>query len=215
MSNYICVDGDCDATNEQVFKSVCSIKDGTSFCDDAKSFQTFYTQPPPVCDNNNVCYSTKATKHDIERIYSTFVSYLGNILLTKVKDNRTHSIYAIRVATGLLIENQFIFAITVRDRLRLGTAVNLSDIKWESLQFRKIDKGPALNPTAVGGNKDSLDMKAEIGLISRNDDFSQYKCDSLPIVITLLHTKKDTQNQYSKKGTLRLAINEYQTIITF
>lgn len=67
----------------------------------------------------------------------------------------------------------------------------------------------------MGGNKDNLDMKSEINLISRNDDFSQYKCDSLPIVVTLLHTKKDTQNQYSKKGTLRLAINEYQTIITF
>lgn len=44
---------------------------------------------------------------------------------------------------------------------------------------------------------------------------STYKCNDLPLIVTLLHTEKKDSNVYQPKGTVIAGIETYETIITF
>ena len=56
---------------------------------------------------------------------------------------------------------------------------------------------------------------ALIEKVSVNEKVSTYHCKELPLVITLLHTKKNTADAYHMTGRIVKALETFQTIITF
>ena len=203
-----------DSKRQNTFHSVCSIKGGTSFCKDLKQFDTFYTSPPPDCSSGVCVPRKKISPRDVQNIYHIFISYYGDILFVKLRDNNTHSVYVCKVDSGLLKDNQYLFAIVKRDRFTKGARRKLSSLPWDSFQARKLDKGYVLPSTFLKNNITPV-MNSPVRVTSRTDEYSQYTCDSLPIMITLMHKKIGERGQFSDTGKLYLALNEYSTIITF
>jgi hypothetical protein len=203
-----------DVERKKAFNTVCSIKDGTVLCNDEKVFEQFYLTPPPVCNSEGCEPKRVLNQRDIMMIYKAFLEYYGNVLFTKVKDNETHSVYACKVASSLMKDNQHLFCTVKRDKLAKGTTRILSVLEWDSFQTRKVDEGYNLPDVKVKNNISDI-MKSEIKVFKRTDECSQYRCEKLPLVITLLHKKWGFKDQYNPVGKLYLALNSFDCVITF
>ena len=197
-----------------IFNSVCSIEGGVSLCSDSKSFEEFYSTPPPDCSSGICVAPKKATSQDVTNIHKNFVLFYSDIEFTKVRNSKTHSVYACKVESGLMKDNQYLFAIVSVDDNILGTVANLSMLKWDSFQCRKLKMGYNIKSIIINNNVTDI-MKGKIDVVKRTDEFSQYKCETLPVNITLLHKKVGNKEQYNSTGKLYLALNQYDTIITF
>ena len=89
----------------------------------------------------------------------------------------------------------------------------LKKLSWVSLQTRTLADKHDLpshdyRPRAIG----SLNKK--IVRVEKTSKASTYRCEGLPVAVTLLHTKNDTDSEYQQYGTLISALETYQTIIT-
>lgn len=213
-STYCKPKSDIKTDNQKIFNSVCSISGGTAICKDAETFESFYSTPPPKCEGG-VCDTVKQLEpEEIQNIYDNFITYYGNIQFIKVRDNDTHSIYTCKVESGLLKDNQYLFASVYRDSNNMGTVMLLSDLYWDSFQCRKLDDGYNINSTVL--KKDVTDvMKGNIEMTKRVAEYTQYRCETLPVLITLLHKKVGNTGQYNTSGKLYLALGQFDTIITF
>jgi hypothetical protein len=200
---------------QKMFNSVCSIKGGTSICSDVETFESFYSTTPSF-DNDDEQFLpiNKIGNNDIKKIYDTFVAFYGDVQFFKVKDNATHSIYMCKVESGLMREDHYMSAVVNRDRNSLGSRVPLSQLKWDSFQCRKIPDGYDIPSTMLKNNLNDV-IRGKIDVIKRTDQCSQYKCETLPILVTLLHKKVGFKDQYNSSGKLYLALNQFDTIITF
>ena len=87
-------------------------------------------------------------------------------------------------------------------------------INWISLQTRNLtDKMNVEVHTYVAVAEGPL--IAPIFRTEITKEASTYKCNDLPLTVTLLHTEKKDSNVYQPKGTIIAGIETYETIITF
>ena len=70
-------------------------------------------------------------------------------------------------------------------------------------------------PDAKTGKINDARSRVENIYPNISKETSTYGCDDLPIVITLLHTEKNTPTTYQNTGNIVNALETFQTIITF
>ena len=87
-------------------------------------------------------------------------------------------------------------------------------LRWKSLQTRTLEDHHNIKPHKYKTElKPPLNQK--INIISRNEKHSTYSTEKYPLIVTLLHTKKNHRYQYNPTGTIINALETYQTIVHF
>jgi len=151
-----------------------------------------------------------------EEIYDYFIDYFDDPVMMKIKDqDNKFSVYGIKAYCLLSKECRFIVCITHIDRDKIGKKKYLSDLFWISLQTRTLPSDyynvetHGYTPVAQGP------LLAKIERIKITKEASTYKCNDIPIMVTLLHTDKKNADVYQNNGTVIAAIETWETIITF
>jgi hypothetical protein len=147
-------------------------------------------------------------------IYNLFTKYFNNPTMRKIRNQGNFSLYAVKIYGLLNKESRYLIVITNIDSNSIGTAEELRTIKWVSLQTRTLLE--KMNVEVHGYSAISEgQLTATILRTGITKEASTYKCNDLPLIVTLLHTEKKDSNVYQPKGTIIAAIETYETIITF
>jgi len=147
-------------------------------------------------------------------MYDLFTGYFNNPTMKKIKNQGKFSLYACKVYGLLSKETRYIIVVTNIDNNSIGTVEEFRTIKWVSLQTRTLyDKFNTEIHTYVA--KEEGPLTSQIFRTDVGKDASTYKCNDLPITVTLLHTEKKGATTYQPKGTIIAALETYETIITF
>ena len=150
---------------------------------------------------------------DDEHMYKSFVDYFSNPLMTKIKNVDSFTMYMAKTHCLLSRECRYIVAFITIDAKELGSTEFLSNLQWKSIQTRTMSDYhnlPSHPYTAT--NKGPL--KAVITRVEKNAEQSTYVCESLPLKVTILHTKKKGMHDLQDKGTIIAALETWQTVVT-
>ena len=149
-----------------------------------------------------------------EYVYKLFTKYFNNPNMRKIRNQGKFSLYAVKIYGLLNTESRYLIVITNIDSNSIGTVEELRTINWISLQTRNLtDKMNVEVHTYVAVAEGPL--IAPIFRTEITKEASTYKCNDLPLTVTLLHTEKKDSNVYQPKGTIIAGIETYETIITF
>jgi len=149
-----------------------------------------------------------------EYIYKLFTKYFNNPTMRKIRNQGNHSLYAVKIYGLLNKESRYLIVITNIDSNSIGTAEELRTINWVSLQTRTLSEKMNTEVHAYVAMAEGP-LTASIFRTDILKEASTYKCNDLPLIITLLHTEKKDSNVYQAKGTIIAGIETYETIITF
>lgn len=147
-------------------------------------------------------------------VFEAFVEYFNNPLMVKIKNVSNFSMYCVKIYAMLGNAYRYLIVLSEIDFEELGFKKHLKDIEWVSLQTRTLQEKHIVHTHSYPKNlKPPLNDK--ISVQSRTEDASTYKAENLPLVITLLNTRKNNKHQYSPSGTIVSALETFQTIINF
>lgn len=152
-----------------------------------------------------------------KEVYEQFSSYFENPIMTKVNDNEKFSTYAAKLHCLLSKECRYLIAIMYRTVEPIGTQSRLNDIEWISFQTRTFYDSSIFNISNSHSFIVNPLHEFSRSIIQRKEvtkEASSYQALNLPIVVTLLHTKNKTCDSYQKKGTVMLALETFETVIT-
>jgi len=149
-----------------------------------------------------------------DNIYKMFVEYFKNPIMTKMKNESNYSMYASKAYCLLSKECRYVIVFVNRDVFPIKSEKSLSDLYWVSLQTRTLSdqfdiKSHGYQPVAEGP------LLEKIERINITKEASTYKCEDLPLIVTLLHTSKKNSDTYQNRGTIIAALETWETIITF
>lgn len=145
-------------------------------------------------------------------IYRAFSEYFENPILEKVKDVSNYSMYVVKNYCLLANQCRYILVFVNKNNHSPGSREYLINLEWISIQTR------ILPPTMSKEHSHSYQPKRlpylniPIERTKIEDEGSTYTC-SLPLTIALLHTEKNTADDYKNKSNLISAIETFQTII--
>lgn len=147
-------------------------------------------------------------------VYEAFTEYFNNPGLTKIKDVKEFSMYAVRIHAMLGNAQRYLIVFVPRDVRVKGSKENLENLKWVSLQTRTLEEIYHVS-THMYMAKKQPPLNQKISITSQDEKQSSYIAEKFPLTITLLHTKKNNVYQYHPTGSIVSAIETYQTIINF
>lgn len=148
------------------------------------------------------------------KVFESFVEYFNNPLMVKIKNVSNFSMYCVKIYAMLGNAYRYLIVLTERDFEEIGFKKHLKDIEWVSLQTRTLQEKHIV-PTHSYQNNLKPPLNDKIIVQTRTEDSSTYKSENLPLVITLLNTRKNNKHQYSPSGTIVSALETFQTIINF
>jgi len=152
-------------------------------------------------------------ENEFENTYQLFSSYLNNPLLQKTHNDEKHSFYMCKTYCLLSTLCKYIIVIVPKDNNPDNSEHKLSSLPWVCLQTRTLPtKNIKITHSYNPNSKNPLNIPIQRTKIT--EEASIYKCEKLPITITLLHTNKNTPISYQDKGNVLAAIETYETIIT-
>lgn len=149
-----------------------------------------------------------------EDVYRHFDEYFNFPIMFKIKNVGGMSMYMSKLYCLLNKECRYIITFVMEDNNSVHTKIPLKNLEWMSLQTRSMSDDHNLPPHSYQPNaKGPLNKK-----ITRNElnaEASMYDCEDLPISVTLLHVEPvENSNEYKKSGTVIIALETFQTIIT-
>lgn len=152
-----------------------------------------------------------------EVVYDAFTKYFKNPRMTKVKNTLTNSIYATKLYCLLNRECRYIITFVDIDEEDIGATKQLDNIKWVSFQTRTLPSNFYDITESAHGYQPELagELMGKIERINTTSEASTYVSEDFPIVVTLLHTERNTASTYQQRGTIILALETFQTIVTF
>ena len=148
-----------------------------------------------------------------ENIYNYFINYYNNPILTKIKDSNEFSIYATKTMCMLSTECRYLIVIVYNNDSPIGSKEDLENLKWISFQTRTLQDhhncgSHSYIPVKEGPLMDNINRT------SVSDNSCVYEAETIPIIVTLLFTKRNDANVYQVKGTIIHALETYNTIVT-
>ena len=149
-------------------------------------------------------------------LYGYFDSYLNHPKMEKIKNVGDLSMYMAKTYCLLSNECRYIIAFTAQDYYPVKTQRSLAELSWVSLQTRTLSDNHDLPPHHYQP-KAAGPLKQPIVRTNVTEKCSTYRCEGLPIIVTLLHRKSNMSDytlEYQEQGNLISALETYQTIIT-
>lgn len=148
-----------------------------------------------------------------EEIYSHFVEYYTDLVMTKCENKNQFSLYYCKVGCLLCVENQYIILVVPQDNYPISTERFLSSIKWVSFQTRTLHKCPFANvlKTQKINLPDHWFFNETIKLVNKTANKYTYSCGKYPIMIELI----DDNAHFSSSGTIKTALETYSCVVFF
>ena len=146
-----------------------------------------------------------------EPVYKAFIQYFDNPIFTKIKNMENETMYMAKIRCLLMNINRYLVVMCVLDKHPLGHHVKLSYLPWISFQTRSLESKYDILTTNY---KSKLLLNDPIILQKRHNTHTDYICEKYKIKISLIHTIKNMY-EYPEGGTLKKALETYQTIICF
>jgi hypothetical protein len=147
-----------------------------------------------------------------ENLYNEFDNYFNHPVMVKIKDVNNYSMYMCKTYCLLSNECRYIVVFVPQDNMPEKSKENLATMRWVSLQTRTLSDHHELPPHSYQPKRHP-GLNYAIDRVNVSEDCSTYKCDHLPLTVTLLHGK-NKPDDYQKKGTIIAALETYQTILT-
>jgi hypothetical protein len=147
-------------------------------------------------------------------VYEAFTEYFGNPVLTKIKNVDNYSVYMTRIHAMLGNAFRYLILFVDRDVNMFKTTKNMAELEWISLQTRTLEDRHDLKSHAYNARQ-MPPLTQKIKIQTQNEQQSTYIAESFPLVVTLLHTRKNNSFQYQPMGTIVSALETFQTIINF
>lgn len=143
-------------------------------------------------------------------IYSFFKTYFYNPTMTKIKDIDIYSMYMTKIKC-MLGGNmyRYLIAFIPKDGELIGKTEEMGDIRWITLQTRTLEDNHNLPPHSYPPRRYE---PLYVPIKSVKNDLN-YTCDSYPIIVTLIPTKKGTE--YQPSGNIVTALETYNTVISW
>jgi hypothetical protein len=143
-------------------------------------------------------------------MYDIFYTYFDNPIMTKLRNEDTHSIYVCRIRSLLMNDKRYILAYVPINAYLNGTETRMSNLKWTVLQARKLQESLNL-PFHSYNPKQPPPYNTPIHLVSKTDTISLYECQ-LPIQIHLL-ADDSIFYDYGVNGAINAALETYNCIV--
>jgi hypothetical protein len=148
-----------------------------------------------------------------DALYGYFDDYFNHPTMVKIKNVKNLSVYMTKTYCLLTNECRYIVVFVPQDYNSVGTKQELKSLSWLSIQTRTLSDNHDLpshdhQPRAIGP------LNKKIVRIKKTKLASTYRCEGLPLTVTLLHTKDDTDSEYQQYGNVVSALETYQTIVT-
>ena len=145
-------------------------------------------------------------------IYSLFVNYYNNPIMTKLKydQNTNISSYYVKIYSQLLNKYHYLIVSIKNNIDQINKKIYLKNLKWESLQTRILDKNFDVN-TINYNNTNLNDIFLYVS--HRQNNMTTYKSKYINIIVYVLHTKENNLYEYPQKASLSQALEEYKTLI--
>ena len=148
---------------------------------------------------------------DKDKMYTAFDNYFNHPVMVKIKDVNNHSMYMTKTACLLSNECRYIISFLPKDDSPIGSKENMKNLRWVSLQTRSLPDKHDLHSHGYQPKREGS-LNVLIIRTSVTAEASTYKCESFPLIVTLLHKK--TENDYQPRGNIIAALETYSTIIT-
>jgi hypothetical protein len=147
-------------------------------------------------------------------IYESFTEYFNNPVLTKIKNVNGYSVYMVKIHAMLGNAFRYLILFVARDVNITGHSKKMEELEWISLQTRTLEdhhdiKSHTYKPTRI------TSLSQQINVQTRSETQTTYHTIEYPLVITLLHTRKNNSHQYQPTGTIVSALETFQTIINY
>ena len=152
--------------------------------------------------------------NDVEEdiiFYKCFTEYFNNPLMTKIDTKEGKSIYAVKVDGNNSVNNKYIIVFINEDNLNIGRTKQLSELYWDSLQTRTLDKTYNVSNHNYSVRK-YKELLIPIQKTETKDKSSTYTCEGINTKVILLNYRNQYHN-YKDRGTLLSAIETYNTIL--
>ena len=160
-------------------------------------------------------YGESIDGSDMQRmdVYNYFVNYFGNPLMKKIKNlNGGYTMYCCKIKSMLTKDKKYIFVIINPQQTPDLEELYLQDIYWDIIQTRMIEDH---HNVPVHSYQIKPSVPHPIKVFEKNDDAYKYTCQKFPnIIVNLMFTKNQTR-VYGDRGDLGLAVETYNTIISF
>jgi hypothetical protein len=155
---------------------------------------------------------TEVENKTFKKIYTDFDDYFNHPVMVKIKDVNNHSMYMCKTYCLLSNECRYIIVFVPQDMIPVNSKEKLVNLRWISLQTRTLSDNHNLPSHAYQPKRDQ-GLYYTIERIDVSENCSTYKCNDLPVTVTLLHGKNKADD-YQKKGNIISALETYQTILT-
>ena len=147
-------------------------------------------------------------------VYNIFVNYFENPKMVKIKDIQAgnYILFGCKIRTLLSRDKRYLFTcVRATPFLRSKPSFNLEDLEWSTFETRTLTDDFDV-PYATYTRKDNT-LNHPIHVITKKETEFTYNCQSLNITVTLLTVKNQTRI-YNDKGTLGLALETFNTIVS-
>lgn len=149
-----------------------------------------------------------------DNVYKYFYTYFNEPIMTKIKDVEIYSVYMTKIHAMLGNSYRYLILFIAKDIEKNGSTKKMSDCEWISLQTRTLEDFHNIKSHVYNAHRASY-LNQKIIIKDRGETQTSYDVESLPIIITLLHTRKNCSYQYNQTGTVVSALETYQTIVNF
>jgi len=151
----------------------------------------------------------------LQQMYQAFVTYFGNLQMTKKEDTNKHSVWVAQLPS--FTENaRVLYVITPLDYFISGNVQPLQDMKWVCLQTRTLPSAMGNIPVQDYPKKITPFLQTPISSVSQSKDKIVYKPSggsSLPILVELLEHNGNTYG-YSLNGFIHTAVETWHCVIS-
>lgn len=160
-----------------------------------------------------MAYSFIDPLYDIDtiKIYDYFKTYFSNPRLKKIKENDSCYIYATRIKSLLGKNKRYLFVFVKKASTQGEDNILLGDVDWCILQTRTMEDEynvPTHSYRETSLSEDNLRIRK----IRVENDKTIYSCDEQPQMTVVLLNFPNQTRAYSDIGTLKLAIENYNSI---
>jgi len=149
-----------------------------------------------------------------QNIYNLFSVYFNNPEMFKKKDVQHFSMYIVKIHSMLSNVYRYLVAFVNKDEQEIGTKANLKDLNWSSLQTRTFPANFQYPIHSYNPRRFPPLMK-KITLNTKNKESYMYDVEEFPLTVTLLRQKPNEDNEYHPSGVIPVALETYQTIVTW
>lgn len=151
----------------------------------------------------------------MNKVYTHIDEYFENPQMTKIKNVENYSVYAVKIHCLLNNVRKYVMVFVDIDIFPNGHMKRLIDLKWHKLQTRMLEDNHNIKIHTYTPRRYEPLM---VDIFQTNVDengYTYYKCKNnvYPLEVILLPAKK-TDGIYQQNGSLVVAIETYNTIVS-